>query len=127
MLTILDISLEIVHISIILIIVLGWCFKKTRRINLVIILITAFSWFGAGWFYGFGYCFITDYHFYIKNELGIYNLPLSYIKYLVDRVFSIDSNPFFIDILTMSLFVFSFIISLILNLKSFFQREKNEK
>jgi hypothetical protein len=127
MLNILDITFEIAHLSIILIIVFGWCFKKTRRLSLIIIFITSVSWFGFGWFYGLGYCFLTDYHFQIKRALGEFNLPASYIKYIVDQVFSVNSDIAFIDNLTMVLFIISSFLSVTLNFKDLFFKRNNKK
>lgn len=125
MLNILDITLEILHLSIIITIVFGWYFRKTRRLNLLIIMVTSVSWFGFGWFYGMGYCFLTDYHFQIKRELGASDLPISYIKYIVDRSFSVDSNTSIIDIITMTTFIISSLLSIILNIEDYYKKSRD--
>ena len=95
-----DLFFECIHIAIILANLFLWIPKKTRKAHLVLVAVTWFSWIGLGMFYGFGYCFLTDWHWQIKMEAGEFGLPASYIKYLVDGIFGIHSDPFWIDVLT---------------------------
>lgn len=115
MLILADYLLEFAHIAIIIFNLFGWIFRKTRRANLILILITALSWFGLGWFYGFGYCFVTDLHWSVKEQLGYTDLPYSYIKYIIDRVFSCNINPAAADILTGASFLTAAVFSIVLN------------
>ena len=55
-------------------------------------MLTGASWFILGLFFGIGYCPLTDWHFNILEKLGYTDLPVSYIKYLVDRIFNSDIN-----------------------------------
>ncbi|MGZ8511472.1 MAG: DUF2784 family protein, partial [Chitinophagaceae bacterium] len=38
----------------------GWIFPRTRKLHLITLSITAFSWFVLGIWYGWGYCACTD-------------------------------------------------------------------
>ncbi len=76
-----DISFFILHLGIILFNLFGWLWNKTLKPHLVVIMITIFSWFILGIWYGFGYCFLTDWHWEIKRELGETDLPASFITY----------------------------------------------
>ncbi len=49
-------------------------------------LLVAFSWFGLGLIYGMGYCFITDWHFEVRRELGLVVDSQSYIHFLLKRI-----------------------------------------
>lgn len=97
MLELLDILFHIFHISIIVINTTFWLSLRTLRIAQVTLVLTAISWFGFGFFYGFGYCFLTDWHWQIKEELGETNLPLSYIKLVLDRTTGMNWEPEVVD------------------------------
>jgi hypothetical protein len=74
------------HISLILFNLFGWLFKSLRKWNLITLGLTAFSWIVLGAFYGFGYCFLTDWHWQIRDELGYPNPYNSYIHFLIDSI-----------------------------------------
>jgi hypothetical protein len=98
--------------------VFGWIWKKTRKLNLVILLLTGLSWTVLGIFYGFGYCPLTDWHFKVLRKLGEHDLPGSYIKYLIDRLFGSDIDAGLVDQSTLIIFIVALSISLILNLRT---------
>lgn len=115
MLHVLDFIFSFLHIVFTLFNLIGWVWWRTRRIHLVTILLTALSWFVLGNWYGWGYCFLTDWQWTVKEKLGEKNLPSSFIKYFADKIFRIDSNPQFISILTLICFVVALILSIYLN------------
>jgi hypothetical protein len=45
----------------------GWIPKALRKWNLFSLILTTFSWFILGIFYGFGYCFLTDWHWEVRE------------------------------------------------------------
>ena len=79
-------------------------------------ILTLISWLGLGIFFGIGYCPLTDIHWKLKRELGENDLPASFIKYLIDYIFSTNSDPFFIDILTVS----SLVLAMAFNIRRIF-------
>jgi len=95
----------------------GWIWNKTRKANLVLLLLTAFSWFVLGIWYGIGYCPLTDWHWKVLRELGNYNLPNSYVKYLADRITGMDFNAQLIDTLVVALFLLALVCSIYTNVK----------
>jgi len=113
----LDYLLHLCHILIILINLFGWLSSKTLKLNLFFLGGTLFSWSVLGLFYGFGYCPFTDWQWRIKESLGETDLPASYIKYMADRIFSINSDPVLIDRLTFVAYFFALIISIVLNIR----------
>ena len=115
--TFLDYFFMVFHSLIVIFNVFGWIWKKTRKLNLIILLLTGLSWTVLGIFYGFGYCPLTDWHFKVLRKLGEYDLPNSYIKYLIDRLLGLDVNAGLVDQLTLIVFIVAFAISLILNLR----------
>ena len=38
----------------------GWAFPKTRKLHLITLSLTAFSWFILGIWYGWGFCFVHN-------------------------------------------------------------------
>ena len=52
---------------------------KTRKLHLISLGLTTFSWLVPGIWYGFGYCFLTDRHWEIKEKFGQTGLPASFI------------------------------------------------
>lgn len=93
MLHILDLFFHIFHLSTIIINVTFWMTFRTLRIAQITLALTLLSWIGLGFIYGFGYCFLTDWHWQIKEKLGESDLPSSYIKFIVDRTFGVNSEP----------------------------------
>lgn len=77
---------QVFHIGLILFNLFGWIGRKTAPFNLGTLLLTAASWILLAPFYGLGYCPLTDWHYDILWQLGHFDLPRSYIAYLVESV-----------------------------------------
>lgn len=86
------------HGMIIFINLLGWIFWKLRKLHYLVLSFTLFSWFVLGIYYGWGYCFLTDWHYSILRKLGYQDLPYSYIKFCLDGIFQSNFNPFWVDV-----------------------------
>lgn len=71
------------HTCLIIFNVFGWIFHKIRRWNLLTLLVTAFSWFLLGIWYGWGYCLCTDWHWEVRRHLGFHDSSRSYIHFLL--------------------------------------------
>jgi hypothetical protein len=116
----LDIFFVIFHTTLILFNLFGWIWKRTRKLNLIVLLLTGASWLFLGLLVGtLGYCPLTDWHFTILEKMGKTDLPNSYIKYLADRLTGSDLNASSVDDITLYSFLTALIISIILNLKDF--------
>jgi hypothetical protein len=122
MLKLLDIFFILFHTMLIVFNLFGWIFSRLRKANLITLLLTGFSWFVLGLFYGIGYCPLTDWHFMILEKLGNKNLPASYIKYIVDRLTGSNVNAQLTDILTVIFFLVALLTSALLNWKYFRSR-----
>lgn len=124
---ILDIFFVIFHTSIIFFNLFGWIWRKTRKFNLVLLLITGSSWLFLGLIVGtLGYCPLTDWHFSVLNKLGISDLPSSYVKYLADRLTGLDLSPSLVDNVTLYSFLAALAISVFLNLLDYRRKKKGE-
>ena len=113
---VLDVFFLVFHTLLILFILSGWIWKRSRKINLFVILLTAASWGILGIFYGFGYCPLTDCHFNVLQKLGHHDLPASYIKYLADRISGLDFSQELVDLVTLLGLIFAMICSFYVNI-----------
>ena len=110
-----DILFFWLHIVIILFNLLGWIWVKTRRIHLVVVTVTLFSWLILGIKYGLGYCFLTDWHWNVKYELGETNLPASFVKYFFDNYTPISLSAQTVDWITIIAFGIAILMTLYVN------------
>ena len=123
---ILDIFFLVFHTAFTFFNLFGWISEKTRKLNLITLLLTGFSWLGLGIFYGIGYCPLTDWHFKILEKMGYTHLPASYIKYIADRLTGYNFDPKFINKITAIAFIVAFTLSLTLNVKNMLKK-RNRK
>lgn len=93
----LDALLTALHALLVGFNMLGWAWRRTRRLHLVAICATLLSWFGLGVAYGWGYCPLTDWHWEVKRALGETGLPASCIKYHLDRITGVDWSSGLVD------------------------------
>jgi hypothetical protein len=122
----LDIFFLIFHTFLIFFNLFGWIWKRTRKLNLIVLSLTGASWLFLGWIVGtLGYCPLTDWHFKILEKLGKTDLPYSYTKYLADRLTGLDLNAALVDNVTLCLFLTALVISTALNLRDW-KKGKNE-
>lgn len=115
----LDIGFFVFHSLLIFFIVFGWAWEKTRKANLGVILLTAFSWFFLGIWYGFGYCPCTDWHWQVREHLGYTDMPRSYIKFIIDTPTGLDLPAQWVDTATVTVFFAAMAVSAALNLWDF--------
>ena len=123
----LDIFFTAFHSLLVLFILFGWIWKKTRRLNLICILLTAGSWLGLGIFYGLGYCPLTDWHFNILRRLGYTDLPNSYLSFLFTRLTRLQIDQNLVDAVTLWGLVIAMMISIFLNFRHWFLRSRKKK
>ena len=107
------------HLAIVIFNLFGWIWKKTRKANLVLLLLTGLSWFGLGIFYGFGYCPFTDWHWQVLDKLGGMPSENSYMQYLFSRVFGMHFGSRLVDTATLLSYLTALLVSTILNIKDF--------
>ena len=111
----LDFFFLVLHGSLIVFILTGWIWPKTRRVHLLVMTLTFSSWIGLGFFYGFGYCPSTDWHWRVKEELGETDLPDTYVKYYLDRLTGLDWRPPLVHALILTFAATALGISVALN------------
>ena len=99
-LELLDWLFHFAHLIVILINVTFWWWRRTLWLAQIMLALTFLSWVAFGPVYGFGYCFLTDWHWQVKEALGQNKLPASYIKYVLDRASGRDLSVFRVDVFT---------------------------
>lgn len=122
MLEFLDYFFFVFHTVLIFFNLFGWVWKKTRLLNLIVILLTAGSWGILGIWYGFGYCPFTDWHWRVRMELGHEIMTGSYIKFMADALTGMDWDPGTLRIFTVGGLSAALCASLYTNLRDYRQR-----
>jgi hypothetical protein len=116
----------ILHSLLVLFNLFGWMRKAWLKANLVTLLLTAGSWVFLGYFYGWGYCPLTDWHWQVLENIGKTPQTPSYIAYLFSRLLATNVSDFFADALTLSTFLVALVISIVLNTRAV-DRKRNMK
>jgi hypothetical protein len=79
-----------------------------------------------GYWYGWGYCFCTDWHCRVRERLG-YTYDRSYTHLLIFGVTGIDMSPTVVDTVTAGIFALVFVLSIVLNLRDFLHWRKTRR
>ena len=116
-LQIIDVFFFVFHAIFILFNVLGWLVPRWRLLNFITLSLTAFSWFILGIWYGWGYCFCTDWHYWIREQLNYQNMGSSYIHFLILKFTNLEIAPNWVEIYTVIIFFMAYITSTYLNIK----------
>lgn len=120
----LNIFFFVFHTAFTLFNVVGWAFPKTRKLHLATILLTAFSWFILGIWYGWGYCACTDWHWEAREALGYHDRSNSYIHFLLFHLTGKDFNKQLVDTVTLSIFLLTAVLSVWLNISDWKKKGK---
>lgn len=104
------------HVTLIIFNLFGWIPRKLRKWNLIALTLTAFSWFVLGIFYGFGYCFLTDWHWQVREKLGYATDSDSYIHFLITQLTGISIGEKLVDAFTAIFFFIALGLSIYVNL-----------
>ncbi|MFP4374169.1 MAG: DUF2784 family protein [Spirochaetaceae bacterium] len=122
MLRALDILFVVFHTALVVFNLTGWAAPRLRRANLVTLALTGLSWGGLGFFYGFGYCPFTDWHWMVLRRLGETDLPASYIRYLFIRLMGLRIDAAVVDTGVLLTFLAALAVSLVLNIRDMHTR-----
>ncbi|MEO6814414.1 MAG: DUF2784 domain-containing protein [Ginsengibacter sp.] len=115
----LNILFIVFHTAFTLFNMVGWIFSSTRKWHLITFLLTAFSWFVLGIWYGWGYCFCTQWHWEVRHKLGYEDHSNSYIQFLIFKLTGISFPIRLVEIITLIVFLISFLLSAWLNIKDY--------
>lgn len=123
-LAILNIFFFVFHTAFTLFNMTGWAFRRTRRWHLFTLLLTAASWFILGIWYGWGYCVCTDWHWQVREAMGIHDRSQSYIHFLILHTTGQNLDPVFVERVTLVVFLLCAVLSIWLNLRDWISRPK---
>lgn len=123
----LDHAFLVAHTALIFFNLFGWAWRKTLRLNLISIFLTAGSWVAFAPWYGLGYCPCTDWHWQVKWSLGQTDLPNNYLTYLFDAWTGIAVSDEFAFRLAWGALLPALALSIWLNLKGLRSGKKNKK
>jgi len=112
------------HTVLILFNIFGWLIPRWRLTNFITLSLTAFSWFVLGIWYGWGYCFCTDWHWQVREMLGYENMSSSYIHFLILKMTGLDLSTDLVDAFTVILFFSALAISSFLNFQKWRERKR---
>jgi hypothetical protein len=112
-----DIFLTVFHTSLMIFNLVGWLIPATRRLNLLTLLLTFGSWTFLGYWYGWGYCPLTDWHFNILEKLGYRHLPPSYLQFMLARFAGWSIPTRLADIITVGGLAIAAVGSVTVNLR----------
>ena len=104
--------------------IVGWLFSKTRKLNLITLLLTAFSWFVVGMWKGIGFCYCTEWHWQVREHLGYTDQTNSYIHFLILKLTGANLSVSLVETATMIGFAISLIMSVWLNVRDW-RRKKS--
>ena len=105
------------HTVLIVFNLLGWLYPRTRKLNLITLLVTFGSWGLLGFWKGWGYCFLTDWHYQVLRALGEKGMPSSYIAFLIEKITGLSLDPGLVNTLTVSLALLALVFSVWVNLR----------
>ena len=114
----------IFHSALILLILFGWIWRKTRVANLIVVLLTAFSWTILGIWYGFGFCPCTEWHWQVRMKLGYFDMPSSYIKFLINSLTGLEANETLVDTFAVILLALALVASVVTNVRDWKRRRE---
>src|SRR6187455_3429849 len=123
----LNIFFFVFHTSFTLFNLVGWAFKKTRRLHLITLSLTAFSWFVLGIWYGWGYCFCTDWHWDVREKMGLHDQSTSYVHFLLLKLTGINFQKDLVDKLTLIVFFVSLALSVWLNILDYKRKQTKNR
>lgn len=103
----------------------GWIFPKTRKLHLITLLLTAFSWFVLGIWYGWGYCVCTDWHWDVRDKLGFEDRSNSYIHFLILKITGANLNHQLVEYSTLIVFLVSVVLSVWLNARDWLRKRRS--
>lgn len=118
-LSFLNIFFFVFHTAFTLFNMTGWAFRRTRKWHLFTTLITAASWFILGIWYGWGYCACTDWHWQVREQMGIQDRSDSYIHFLLLKLTGIRFDPVMVDMVTGIVFGVCTVLTVVLNIRDY--------
>jgi hypothetical protein len=107
MLALMNVAFLVGHTLLILFNLFGWAFRRTRKLHLLCLIATLFSWIVMGAWYGYGYCLCTDWHFQIRRAMGLQDNVSSYLQLISRLFFGVELTRWTSDVLAVTGLLFA--------------------
>src|SRR5688572_21632190 len=120
----LNIFFFVFHTAFTLFNIIGWIFPKTRKLHLITLSLTAFSWFILGIWYGWGYCACTDWHWDVRESLGYNDRSDSYIHFMLLKLTGKNFDPELVENATLIIFLLCAVLSVVLNVRDWRKKRR---
>ncbi len=120
----LDIFFFVFHTGLVIFVIVGWAFRRTRLAHLILVALVAFSWFGLGLWYGIGYCPCTEWHWRVREHLGYGEMPNSYLEFLFEHLTGLDARRETVDLVAIGSFLSALIVTIMLNAASWRRKRR---
>jgi hypothetical protein len=102
----------------------GWIWKRTRPWHLLTVALTAASWFVLGFWYDWGYCVCTDWHWQVRDRLGYPRDYETYTQLLIREVTGFDVPGQEAELITAGIFAVVTVLTIVLNLRDFLRKRR---
>ena len=109
----LNIAFFVTHNVLIAFNLTGWIWQRTRKLHLVTIGATLFSWLVMGAWRGWGYCLCADWHFQLRRQMGIHRGESSYTQLLFNQIPGVTVSRQFADVTTVGCLILILIVTTI--------------
>jgi hypothetical protein len=114
MLALMNVVFLVGHTLLILFNLSGWAFRRTRKLHLLCLIATLFSWIVMGAWYGFGYCLCTDWHFQIRRAMGLQDNVSSYLQLISRLFFGVELTRWTSDVLAVAGLLFALVATAVI-------------
>lgn len=115
LLVFLDYFFLVFHTLLICFNLFAWIWRPLHKWHFVTITLTFASWVILGFWYGWGYCPLTDWHWEVLRRLGERDLPNSYIGYILERMFGLELKAETVDLFTLLFALLALLVSIKVN------------
>ncbi len=122
----LNVFFLVFHTGLIVLNCLGWIWRRSRRLSLITLALTAVSWLVMGIWHGVGYCICTDWHWQVRTALGYHDPEHSYIDFLVRILTGRSPDPSLSRAVAGWVFAVAVVLTVSMNIRDW-AREKKEK
>jgi hypothetical protein len=106
---------------------LGWAWRRTRPWQLLTLALTGVSWFVLGFWYGWGYCVCTDWHWRIRAALGYHDDNDSYIYLLIKTLTGLRPSVESCQLLALGVFVVALVLGVTFNVRDFLRARQRPR
>lgn len=119
-----DIFFLLFHSALTIFNALGWATRWTRRWHLVTMALTGLSWVGLGYWFGWGFCLCTEWHWQVREAMG---RPIPFDSYIAFMLYQFKGRVFdatLVARVTLGVYLASWVLTLALNGRDWWSQRK---